>query len=108
MLAAIAVAAAAAAADGRAGAAAAALVWVIQEGLARSFADHPALRPFYLFATSRPGPDPVGYWPDRLSLLLVAVVAAVAGWLLLGRPARLLPGALSDGVPGYGAVQGGR
>ena len=39
-LTAIAVAAAAVTADGRAGAAAAALVWVIQEGLARSFAGH--------------------------------------------------------------------
>jgi hypothetical protein len=107
-LTAIAVAAAAVTADGRAGAAAAALVWVIQEGLARSFAGHPALRPFYLFATSRPGPDPAAYWPNRLSLLLVATVAAVAGWLLLGRPARLLPGVLSDGAPGPGAVQGGR
>ena len=102
-LAAIAVAAAALTADGRAGATVAALVWVIQEGLARSFAGQPALRPFYLFATSRPGPDPAAYWPDRLSLLLVAAVAAMAGWLLLGRPARLLAGALSDGAP----VQGG-
>ncbi len=84
MLTAIAVAAGAAAADGRAGAVVAVLAWVIQEGLARSFAGHPALRPFYLFATSRPGPDPAGYWPNRLSLLLVAAVAAVAGWLLLG------------------------
>ena len=41
-------------------------------GLARSFAGHRALRPFYLFATSRPGPDPGAYGPNRLSLLLVA------------------------------------
>jgi hypothetical protein len=41
-------------------------------------------------------------------LLLVAFVAAVAGWLLLGRPARLLAGMLSDGAPGPGAVRGGR
>ena len=107
-LTAIAVAVGAAAADGRAGAAAAALVWVIQEGLARSFAGHPALRPFYLFATSRPGPDPAAYWPDRLSLLLVAVVAAVAGWLLLRRPERVLRGVLSNGAPGHGPVPGGR
>jgi hypothetical protein len=106
VLTAIAVAAGAVAADGRAGAAVAALVWVIQEGLARSFAVHPALHPFYLFATSRPGPDPAAYWPNRLSLLLAATVAAVAGWLLLGRPARLLQGVLSDGAPG--AVHGGR
>jgi hypothetical protein len=103
-----AIAAAAGAADGRAGAAVAAVVWVIQEGLARSFAGHPALRPFYLFATSRPGPDPAAYWPNRLSLLLIAVVAAVAGWLLLGRPARLLPGVLADGAPRNGVVHGGR
>jgi hypothetical protein len=102
-LTAIAVAAGAIAADGRAGAAAAAVVWVIEEGLARSFAGHPALRPFYLFATSRPAPDPAAYWPNRLSLLLVTAVAATAGWLLLGRPARLLPG---DGAPGPGAVPG--
>ena len=107
-LTAIALAAAAVTADGRAGAAAAALVWVIQEGLARSFAGRPALRPFYLFATSRPGPDPAAYWPNRLTLLLAAAVAAVAGWLLLGRPARLLPGVLRDGAPGPGAAAGGR
>jgi hypothetical protein len=107
-LTAIAVAAGAAAADGRAGAAVAAVVWVIQEGLARSVAGHPALRPFYLFATSRPGPDPAAYWPDRLSLLLIAAVAAATGWLLLGRPARLLQPLPSDGAPGYGAVHGGR
>lgn len=106
-LTAIAVAAGAAAADGRAGAAVAALVWVIQESLARSFAGHPALRPFYLFATSRPGPARVAYWPNRLSLLLVAVAAAAAGWLLLGRPARLLPAVPGDGAP-RGAVHGGR
>ena len=107
-LTAIAVAAAALTADGRAGAAVAALVWVTQEGLARSFAGHPALHPFYLFATSRPGPAPADYWPNRLSLLLVAAVAAVAGWLLLGHPARLLAGVLSDSAPGHGAVHGGR
>ena len=83
-------AAGAVAADGRAGAAVAALVWVIQEGLARSFAGHPALRPFYLFATSRPGPDPAGFWVNRAALLVIAAAAAVAGWLLLGRQARLL------------------
>ena len=108
VLTAIAVAAGAAAADGRAGAAVAALIWVIQEGLARSFAGHPALRPFYLFATSRPGPDPAAYWPNRLALLLVAAVAAMAGWLLLGRPVRLLHGVPHDGAPGHGAVHGGR
>ena len=107
-LTAIALAAAAVTADGRAGAAAAALVWVIQEGLARSFAGRPALRPFYLFATSRPGPDPAAYWPNRLTLLLAAAVAAGVGWLLLGRPARLLPGVLRDGAPGPGAAAGGR
>ena len=90
VLTAIAVAAGAVAADGRVGAAVAALVWVIQEGLARSFAGHPALRPFYLFATSRPGPDPAGFWVNRGALLLIAAAAALAGWLLLGRPVRLL------------------
>jgi hypothetical protein len=86
----------------------AALIWVVQEGLARSFAGHPGLRPFYLFATSRPGPDPAAYWPNRLALLLVAAVAAMAGWLLLGRPVRLLHGVPHDGAPGRGAVHGGR
>ena len=92
VLTAIAVAAGAAAADGRIGAAAAALVWVVQEGLARSFAGHPVLRPVYLFATSRPGPDPAGYWANRGVLLLIAAAAALAGWVLLGRPVRLLRG----------------
>jgi hypothetical protein len=90
VLTAIAVAAGALAADGRTGAAVAALVWVIQEGLARSFAGRHPLRPFYLFATSRAGPDPAGYWTNRASLLLIGAAAALAGWLLLGRPARLL------------------
>ncbi|MGI8451187.1 MAG: hypothetical protein ACR2MP_29190 [Streptosporangiaceae bacterium] len=89
-LAGIAVAAGAAAADGRVGATAAALVWVVQESLARSFAGHPVLRPVYLFATSRPGPDPMGYWANRGVLLLIAAAAAMARWLLLGRPVRLL------------------
>lgn len=92
-LAGIAVAAGAAAADGRVGATAAALVWVVQESLARSFAGHRVLRPVYLFATSRHGPDPMGYWANRGVLLLIAAAAAMAGWLLLGRPVRLLRGA---------------
>ena len=41
-------------------------------------------------------------------LWLLRKMVKVAGWLLLGRPARLLPGVLSDGAPGPGAVQGGR
>ena len=105
-LAAIAVAAGAAAADGRIGAAAAALVWAVQEGLARSFAGHPVLRPVYLFATSRPGPDPAGYWANRGVLLLIAAAAALAGWLLLGRPARLLH-TIAE-IRGAAAAHGGR
>lgn len=56
------------------------------------------LRPFYLFATSRPRPDPVGWWPNRLSLLLIGAVAVLAGWLLLSRPVRLLRSSLRNGL----------
>jgi hypothetical protein len=65
------------------------VVWIFAQVVAATMQDHRWARLLNLFATTR-GRIDADWTPNRLTLLAAGAGMAVAGWLLLRRPIRLL------------------
>lgn len=65
--------------------------WIVQQVFPGLLQGRDWTRPLYLFATTR-GSVPEDWTTNRVTLLVTAVVLGGLGWVLLGRPERLLRG----------------